>query len=261
MTQEYFARKLVSIHDCFQGPNFDVQHYSKKVMHAFLFFGSETPDNQNCIKAVHYSSARLPNKRYILYGFKLRQRDIFVQDVLSVVRLLSVPQPILDHYADLTEDEWRAALLTAIKVVEAFSPRETKNREGGWNVASEYFAQKLWSLYNYSDSPDFDVAKFNHRIMHAFREFGWNHPDNAQTYELIEYGRTQIPDWEDVYGFKIKGKPIQVARLMNVLESVPMPNKIRETYSNLSPNEYAALLRMATMIVLAFSPTTHTVSK
>jgi hypothetical protein len=230
-------------------------------MQAFLFFGSDTPDNQNCVAAVQYSSAPLYDTGSILrYGFKLRQKSIFVQDVLSAVRLLSTPQPILDYYADLTEAEWKAAILTAIKMVEAFSPRVMKNREPGWNVASEYFARKLWSLYDDSDSPDFDVAKFNRRIMQAFREFDWIHPDNEQTCQLIEYGQTQLPHWNGIfYGFKIKGKPIRLADMMNNLEAVPIPDKIGEVFRDLSPNEWAAMLRMATMIVSAFSPTAHTV--
>src|SRR5690349_12350162 len=111
MNQEYFARKLVSVHDYFHGPNFDVEHYSRKVMQAFLFFGSETPDNQNCAEVVHYSSAALPDNPYhIRYGFKLRQKSVFVQDILSVVRSLPKPQPIADYYPDLAEAEWKATL-------------------------------------------------------------------------------------------------------------------------------------------------------
>jgi len=259
MNQEYFARKLAVVHDYFQGPNFDVEHYSKKVMQAFLFFGSDTPDNQNCMEAVHYGSAMLPeNPSFVGYGFRLRQKPIFVQDILSVVRLLSIPQPIAGYYPALTEIEWKAALLTAIKMIEAFSPRQSKTRELGWNVASEYFARKLWSVYDSSDFPDFDVVKFNYRIMEAFRQFNHIHPDNKQAYELIEYGQAQLPHWKGVfYGFKIKGKPIRVVELMNELEALPMPDKIAEIFPDLLPNELAALLRMATMIVLAFSPTTH----
>jgi hypothetical protein len=66
MNQEYFARKLASAHDYFQGQNFDVEHYSRMVMQAFLFFGSETPDNQNCTETVHYGSATLPKKPHFI---------------------------------------------------------------------------------------------------------------------------------------------------------------------------------------------------
>ena len=255
MNQEYFARNLVSVHDYFHGPNFDVEHYSKKVMQAFMFFGSDTPSNKSCFEALNYGNQVIPDRYYVLYGFKLRDKPIFVQDILSILQTISMPQAVQDYYTDLTQAEWNAAILMTIKVVQAFSPRKMKDIEPGWNVASQYFARKLWSIYDYFDYSDFDVAKFNHRIMQAFMMFHWTDPGNEQCYQLLEFGQTPALAFDGIhYGFKIKSKSIRLSDILNELESLTIPEEVGETFPDLLPNEWSAIMRMATMIVLAFSP-------
>ncbi len=258
MNHEYFARKLVSVYDYFSMPNFDLEHYSKKVMQAFLFMGSDTPENRACFELIHYSKATPDSSYYVLYGFKLRDKPIFVQEALSIVKTLSMPETMQNCYPELTQAEWSAAISMAIEVIQAFSLREVPNRDSGWNVGSEYFARKLWSLYDNFDYPDFDVVKFSHRIMNAFMEFNWSNRDKEQCFQLIEYGKAQNPFPERMdYGFKIKGKPILVDDILWELESVPIPNEVGAKFPDLTSNEWEALLRMATMIVIAFSPSAN----
>lgn len=256
MSQEYFARKLVSVHDWFHWPDFDIEHFSKTLMQAFLFFGSETHDNQQCVEAMHFGAETPSGLYYILYGFKLRHKSIFVQDIYSVLQTLSLPSYIKTDYPDLIETEWQAVLLTTMKIIEAFSPRKYPTREPGWNVGSAYLARKLLSLYDRFDYPDFDVEGFNYRIMQILIDFDWINPLNQQTQSLIEYG--EVPSyWSEqavTYGFKLKGKSILITDILNALEGLPILDEVSKRFPELQSNELAALLRMGTMIVLAFSP-------
>lgn len=255
MNQEFFARQLFLVHDYFHAPTFDVDHYSRKVMEAFLFFGSDTPDNKNCHANLYYGSALLPAHFYTLYGFRLRHKPIFVHDLLNCLQASPLPPPIHSYYPDLTPAEWAAALLLASKVAQAFTLRSSKNKPHGWNVASQYFARKLWSLYDQFDMPDFDVARFNHRIMQAFLKFDWNNPGNQSAHQLLEYGK-MLSRFEDgfVYGFKIKGKPIMLGNLLNEIEALPPLDTVMAAFPDLTQAEWQALTRMATMLVLTFSP-------
>jgi hypothetical protein len=269
MNREFFARRLYAICDRFDDPNFDITHFSEKIMAAFIAFGSETPDNLHCAEIIEYGRATLPqNPHLILHGFKLKDKPIFVQHVLGVLETIPIPVEVREAYSEfevvqqadfqLQEMEWAAAMLMAKKIVEAFSPRSWKRRESLWNIPMQQFAQRLCSLYDRFDDPDFDAANYNTKIMKAFMEFDWTNPGNQNCLATIEFGSIPLTDPPGTkFGFRIIGKPIFIVDILNNIESPPIPEKVRETFPALLDEEWSALLRMATMFVAAFGPTSR----
>lgn len=158
MNREFFARRLYSICDRFDDLNFDLPHFSKKIMSAFIAFGSETPDNLHCAETVEYGKATLPqNPYFILHGFKLKDKPVFVQHVLEILETIPIPTEVREAYSELQEREWAAAMLMAKKIAQAFSPRSMKGRESLWNIPMQQFGQRLCSLYDRFDDPDFSA--------------------------------------------------------------------------------------------------------
>lgn len=124
------------------------------------------------------------------------------------------------------------------------------------NINREHFARRLLVLYDRLDDPDFNIANYSHVVMQAFLEFGSATPDNQAAYDLIEFGTAENSDNPYVvsFGFKLKDKAIFVTDLLNELESLPMPESIKEKYVDLTEDEWQALMRVATMINNAFFP-------
>ncbi|NJL54769.1 hypothetical protein HC928_05915 [bacterium] len=123
VSREHFARKLTSVFDRFEDREFDVENYSDIIMRAFLAFGSETPDNENCVRQLEYKQTEQddnPYRRY--YGFTLKQSNIPVHFLLNKLEGMPVPASIKDAYPDLSQEEWDAALRMATMIVAAFSP-------------------------------------------------------------------------------------------------------------------------------------------
>lgn len=121
------------------------------------------------------------------------------------------------------------------------------------NITRERFARKLCSLYDTFGTPDFDIETFSAEVMHAFLEFGSNTPDHRQCSELIEFGPV-LGSWVTSFGIKVKGKPVLVRDILYFIESLPMPDEVKEAYPDLEIEEWEAVMRMATMIISAFVP-------
>lgn len=116
-----FVRKLYSIYDLLNNNLFDVNKFSTEVMLAFLRFGSETPDNQNCYERIEYGC--LIEEGHIAYGFKIRENEVaFVLSILSVLENIPIPEKIHKKYPELTQLEWESAVGLAKIVIMAFSP-------------------------------------------------------------------------------------------------------------------------------------------
>jgi hypothetical protein len=124
------------------------------------------------------------------------------------------------------------------------------------NNTRKAFAYSLCSVYDNFDSSDFDVAALSNEIMRAFIRFGSDTPNNRNCFENIEYGSSIGRSNPDVttYGFKVKGTATFVGHLLNIIESLEMPTEITEAYPDLTEEQWKAAMRMAVMVVQAFSP-------
>ncbi len=125
ITREIFARKLCSLFDVFEMPNFDVQAFGDQVMQAFLEFGSDTPDNRMCWERIEFGSVEEDGPPWIpsvSYVFKVKNKSIYVRDILNRMEELPIPSEIAEAYPELDEEEWSAIMRIALMIVTVFEP-------------------------------------------------------------------------------------------------------------------------------------------
>jgi hypothetical protein len=114
------------------------------------------------------------------------------------------------------------------------------------------FAKKLSSVYDLNVADVLELANFSQELMKLFLQFGSETPDNLNCFSHIEYGKVE-KDLGYEYGFKVKNKNISVVNIINYVESLNIPEEIREAFPELTPDEWSAITRISTMVVLAFS--------
>jgi hypothetical protein len=100
----------------------------------------------------------------------------------------------------------------------------------------------------------FPPGKGSTQLMETFLEFGSQTDDNLNCYRHIEYGlvpgETCRP--KETYGLKLKGTNILVSDVIHLIEDLDLPVHIKEEFPSITENEWAAVTRMATMILIAF---------
>lgn len=103
-----------------------------------------------------------------------------------------------------------------------------------------------------SDSNPPAIAR--NELMEAFLEFGSQTDDNMNCYRHIEYGPVLRNDWQpkETYGLKLKGKNILISDVIHLVEDLDLPDRIKENFPDITSDEWSAVTRMATMILLAF---------
>lgn len=128
-------------------------------------------------------------------------------------------------------------------------------------MPSKAFPQALCQLIDRSPGPlrkkDLSrsvVSEKSDRLMKAFLEFGSETDDNVNCFRHVEYGRVdnRVCGPNPIYGLKVKGKKILLADVIHMVEDLKIPNEIGERYPDLTEDEWSAITRMATMILLAF---------
>jgi hypothetical protein len=92
------------------------------------------------------------------------------------------------------------------------------------------------------------------QLMEAFLEFGSQTDDNLNCYRHIEYGLVPraVCRPKETYGLKLRGKDILVSDVIHLIEDLDLPDGIKEQFPDLTRNEWAAITRMATMMLIAF---------
>ena len=98
-----------------------------------------------------------------------------------------------------------------------------------------------------------DLTELTHGIMRTFLEMGSETPDNLNCSQQIEYGR--VDGREDgpatVFGLKVKGTEMLVSDVMHLVESEGIPESVLEYYPDLTDDQWSAVTRMTTMILLS----------
>ncbi|MEZ4730245.1 MAG: hypothetical protein R3E79_24205 [Caldilineaceae bacterium] len=57
--------------------------------------------------------------------------------------------------------------------------------------------------------------------------------------------------FQPVIGLKVKGKNILVSQVLNALEDLDLPNEVKEYYPDLTDEEWQAVTRITTIVMLA----------
>ena len=102
---------------------------------------------------------------------------------------------------------------------------------------------------SFTDPPSGQQRK---QLMEAFLEFGSQTEDSLNCYNHIEYGL--VPGFRcrrSAYGLKLKGKDVPISDVIHAVEDLRLPNEIKEQFPNLTSEEWDAVTRMATMILIA----------
>lgn len=123
------------------------------------------------------------------------------------------------------------------------------------NDKRKEIAHKLCSIYGRIQNTDFDVKVYSMDIMHIMYDLV---KINKEQFEQIEYNLASLSTNPNVmvYGFRLKDKNIRIADIINILEEIPIPTKILNQFPDMRQSEWEALMRLATMILLAFGPYT-----
>ncbi len=118
---------------------------------------------------------------------------------------------------------------------------------------SSTFADKLCAILHATDGSS--LPELSRDLMQEFLRFGSETPDNVNCFEHVEYGIVQRPSFgetEKGCGLKLKGKNILLADILNMAEDLDLPDDIKEYFPDLTDREWQAVMRMATMILIAF---------
>jgi hypothetical protein len=121
------------------------------------------------------------------------------------------------------------------------------------------FAHNLFTISRLAD--DELVNLLSNELMLSFIQFGSETPDNINAFDQIDYGVVER-EYDSghgkyrKYGLRLKDKKLSIADVFHdMVESLSledMPDKYREYYPEITPDEFRAILRITTMVLLAF---------
>jgi|GEM_PF-2372092 len=103
-----------------------------------------------------------------------------------------------------------------------------------------------------SDLDDIDLKKFSQELMQLFREIGSETPDNLNCCAYIDYGIVSGRQFGlgSIIGLKIKDKNVLLSDVLNAVEDLELPSEVREYFPTLNLDEWRAVARMVTMILI-----------
>jgi hypothetical protein len=89
-------------------------------------------------------------------------------------------------------------------------------------------------------------------LMHAFLDLGSATEDNLNCAAHVDYGSAGDSLSNPLIGLRLKDKAILLSELMSVVESLPLPDRVKADFPVLTEEEWSAGLRMVTMVLIAF---------
>lgn len=98
-----------------------------------------------------------------------------------------------------------------------------------------------------------DLEKLSDDLMRSFLDFGFETPDNLNCYDHIEVGWIHDRQFgpRSVYGLKLRDETVLVSDIIHLIEDMDLPDSVKDYYPELTENQWSAILRMATMVLLA----------
>ena len=89
----------------------EVKAESSKLIQRFLEINSETDDNKNCADLIEYGDVKDSWMSMIRRGFKVKDKNILVSDVLNhLENIEEIPIKLKESYPNLTTAELSAVL-------------------------------------------------------------------------------------------------------------------------------------------------------
>lgn len=117
------------------------------------------------------------------------------------------------------------------------------------------FANTLCKLYSEFENSDFDVQAYSDEVIEAFKEIGRGGLNQDKYASMLEFSKEIGNDpEEEEYGFRVKGTDMFVPYILNRLERIPIPETILDRFPDMSQDEWKAIIRFATLMTLAFTP-------
>lgn len=120
-SRETFASAINALQNNSPIEDFDVGEYDEKIRTAFIEFGTGAPDQTDLAELIEYDAVIANNLEELMYGFKVKDKEIFLSSILNRLELGEVPLQVLERHPDITKDEWLAAMRLATAIIEAFT--------------------------------------------------------------------------------------------------------------------------------------------
>lgn len=91
-----------------ESPSFSqISHQLRPLL---LEFASETDDNVRCLEYIEYGKSPNPQAHFQSAGFKLKDKNIFLSDIMNALEDLETPpESVKNALPALTAEEWEAA--------------------------------------------------------------------------------------------------------------------------------------------------------
>ena len=108
-------------------------------------------------------------------------------------------------------------------------------------------------LLSASEQPNLSASttSLSDDIRRIFLKIGSETDDNLNCCEHIEYGAVRKSfSSKNFYGLKVKGKNLLISEVMNAVEDLEIPQEVKAYFPDLTGNEWSAVTRMITMILL-----------
>jgi hypothetical protein len=111
-----------------------------------------------------------------------------------------------------------------------------------------------------ASSPDGKaVQDADAQFREGFLTFGSETPDNSACVDEIGFG--SLPPnptgYASLLGFVLRRSGLVVSDILNEAEGCPIPEQVGREFPTLSQGEWDAILRLATMLVLAYEVNGH----
>lgn len=126
-SRQEFADAIGKIHELGSLSRKDADEYGQKALNAFVQFGTGATDQSELASLLDYGSIEGNISDQLIYGFKVRGKDILLSHVLNQLELGEIPPEVSERFPDMEEREWIAAIRLSTVIVEMFTRFATKD--------------------------------------------------------------------------------------------------------------------------------------
>lgn len=93
----------------------------------------------------------------------------------------------------------------------------------------------------------------NKELIKSLLDFGSETEDNLSSCMNVEFGLVEKPELfsRKIYGLKLKDTDILISEVFHALEGIGIPNHIRNNFPSLTKQQWDALTRIVTLILIA----------
>ncbi len=231
-SHQKFQHLLVEIHE-FKGQTFDLEFCNERLSKGILAFGSETPDNLECVKHIEYGSNYSGNGKNERWGLKLKNTSILLTDLMEALSECPVPSNIRYYFPDLTAKEWQdATTFSHLLFIDVEAPAG------------------LMNLLQEAHEAGFSKT-LNPILVHQFKaELKRIAQSVEQPFSLnnVVFGIENTPYIR--WGARLEEYAF-ISDIFNELESGEMPEQVKMKFP-VSAEQWSAAMRLATLVLSAF---------